>query len=347
MASASELWESRVGDVAADRNGFGATRVFLVTTDTVGQNPDDLLRDPDETNGVGGDAIPFKSPHPTRSGLQSAYYLVERRLTVYKYVVRVIYAPPIDFTGQQNPWELSYQGGLSSVIARHDWFGNPIGPGVYAKTLGPFPQGTSYFTTTVPGAKGKPPEEINLDRIHPAPQTDPEQPDNPVRKPIFLHDASRTEPVGSLTLSRTFPGMDIDTMANIALSSNTVNSTTFYGFPKRTVKFVGPIAHAGPGVIPETNTEGFIWRISLAFEYNSLGYLWEAQDMYVHDNGAKYPVLNPDGSPVIRSWQMYNEGNLYDLLNIVEHFGAILQAVNLGITGPRDGGSPTPIGGGR
>lgn len=338
--TAKELFQSRTGDVSADRAGYGASRLFAVGIESPGENPDDILRDVDK---VGTDSVPFGAPHPTRPGLFSAFYITDRRLTGLTYSVRVVYAPPVDFTTDRNPWELTYAPGFGSSTVHHDWLGNPIGPATYELLeLGevpPNPVNAKIYSITLPGdGRNRNSEEVFLVRSDAA---DGEQ----VRKPIFLHDAQRTEPLGSFTMSKTFHGMNELVMAGLVGISNIVNKTTFMGFAPRTVKFVGPSAQAGEGIVPDTNSQGYVWRISLAFEWNPLGHRWRAQDFF-DINGQRLPVNNEDGSPVIREWVLYPEGDLSAIPPIVEQFGSPLQAQRIGDMGIRSAGRPRTIGGG-
>jgi hypothetical protein len=349
MASASERWESRLGDVSADRTGFGASREFTVTIDSIGDNPDDVLRDPTTLDPDGNAiAVPFNSPHPTRAGLFAAFYSVETRLKALMYVVRVIYAPPVDFSTSANPWELSYQTGFTTAPINHDNFGNPIGPASYGKAdLGPHPQGTVLYSVTIPGKisvlEGEDsidPKEIELVRLDQSGTGVP-------RKPIRLHNLSRTEPAGSFSLSKTFPGIQTSMMSLLVLQANKVSNRAFFGFPAGTVKFVGPNALAGVGQVPETNGEGFVFRVTLAFEWNSLGYRWTAQDELTVE-GQRLPVLHAsgpnNGKPVIREWQLYPEGDLNNIPTLAEQFASYARAVNIGIYDPPRGAGRPPRG---
>lgn len=315
MPSADEQWGSRTGDVSADRDGFGASREFVVTVDAIGDNPDDALRDPSATTGVGTDAVPFGSPHPTRVGLFAAFYITEPRLSSFKWRVRIVYAPPLVFNLPGNTWEVSYAPGLSGTIIRHDWFGVPIGPARY-KVLDPLnhPPNPVIFSVTVPATKDDPSEIIELLR-----DGDPTN-ETPVLDPAFLTGVQRTEPSGSFTMTAVFSQLNVLTMANIVLLSNIVNSVPFRGFPAGTVKFVGPAATAGQMFIPETKSLGFAWRVTLVFEWNALGYRYRAQDVFETD-GLSLPVVAPDGGPEIREWQLYNEGDIGVIPLIVEQFG--------------------------
>lgn len=328
MAAAAELFDSRVGDVSADRSGFGASRMFVVTVDTIGDNPDDTLRDIDAVGA--DDAVPFGAVHPTRPGLFSAFYSVVRRLAAFKYICRVIYAPPLTFATSKNPWEFNYQPGFATETVRHDWLGVPIGPASYRVAVLPVLPNTELFTVTVPSTPRKPAEVLQLVRV------DGKVGDDPVPNPIRLTSADRTVPRGSFSMSRTFPGMQTDTMASIVGLANIVNSEPFMGFPKFTVKFVGPRAQAGEGTIPETNSAGFIWRISLPFEWNPFTYRWRAQDEF-HVEGQRLPVIREDGSPMIREWQLYEEADLNQIPRIVETFGSYIEPTEIGIQIPVGG----------
>jgi len=266
MAAARELWESRIGDVSADRAGFGGQRLFLVTIDAVGDNPDDTLRDPEA---VGGDlAVPFGAPHPKRVGLFAAFYLTEQRLSSYKYKVRVIYAPPVDFTTPANPWELSYSPGFGTENAKYDYRGVPIGPASYSPvTPGPGappenPAG-ELFTVRLPATPRKASETIYLQR-------DDGNPDEPVRKPAFLTPVERAVPMGSFSLSRTFSGLTTDGMASLAMLGGTVNSEPFMGFRARQVRFVGPYAQAGIGTGHEQCRVRVAYRAGVRVEFARL-----------------------------------------------------------------------------
>ncbi len=312
MASAEEQWESRTGDVAANRDGFGASREFVVTIDNIGDNPDDVLHDPDETTGVGADAVPFGSPHPTRVGLEAVFFIVQRpRIASLKYRVLIVYAPPIVFAIEGFEWELNYQPGLSSTIVRHDWLGNPIGPARYS-VLGPNQTAPETFTVTVPATQDAPSETLTLAR------DDGGQGDAPVNLPAFLSDVQRTEPTGSFSLTQVFPRMTVFTMASLAMSGNVVNSRHFWGFPPKTVKFFGPAASAGQMRLP-TGSDGFAFRITLPFEWNSLGFRHRGQDVF-QTGGLQLPVVHTDGSPVMRESQLYQEADLNLLPSLVMRF---------------------------
>lgn len=341
MATAVEQWESRTGDVSSDRDGFSGSREFVVTIDNIGDNPDDILRDPDATVGVGADAVPFGSPHPTRLGLFSAFYVVQRpRIASFKYRVFIIYAPPLVFDTSDFPWELNYQPGLSSAIVRHDWFGVPIGPARYAifdpTNPPPNPLETPIFHVTVPATKDKQSEilDLILDRGDPT--------NTLVLEPAFLTDVQRTEPAGSFSMTDVFPQLNTGIMANIVMLSNIINRTTFMGFPPRTVKFVGPSATAGQMVLPgQGQTTGFAWRVTLVFEWNSLGYRYRAQDVFETD-GLQLPVVAPDGGPELREWQLYPEGDLNVIPLIVQQFGSS-SGQNLGLVERRGLANPVPV----
>lgn len=312
MPSAEEQWESRTGDVAANRDGFGASREFVVTIDNIGDNPDDVLRDPDETTGVGADAVPFNSPHPTRVGLEAAFFIVQRpRIASLKYRVLIVYAPPIVFAIEGFEWELNYAPGLSSTIVRHDWLGVPIGPMSYS-VLGPNQTAPQTFTATVPATSDAPSETLTLAR------DDGGGADDPVTRPAFLTDVQRTEPVGSFSLTAVFPRMTPFTMASLAMSGNVVNSRPFWDFPAKTVKFIGPVASAGQMILPG-GTQGFAFRITLPFEWNALGFRYQAQDVF-QTGGLQLPVVHTNGDPVIREWQLYQEADLNTLLALVMRF---------------------------
>lgn len=313
MPSAEEQWESRTGDVAANRDGFGASREFVVTIDNIGDNPDDVLRDPDETTGVGADAVPFGSPHPTRVGLEAAFFIVQRpRIASFKYRVLIVYAPPIVFAIEGFEWEFNYQPGLSSTIVRHDWLGAPIGPASYSLVDPDNPPSGPTFGVVVPATETTGKTELHLQR------GDGGQGDDPVTQPAFLTDVQRTEPVGSFSLTAVFPRMTPFTMASLAMSGNVVNSRTFWNFPPKTVKFIGPSASAGQMVLPG-DTQGFAFRITLPFEWNALGFRYQAQDVF-QTGGLQLPVQHLDRSPVIREWQLYQEADLNTLLALVLRF---------------------------
>lgn len=341
MASAVEQFTSRTGDVSADRNGFSASRIYLVTVDNVNQNPDDLMRNPSATTGVGTTAIPFGTPHPSRIGLFSAFYVVGARIRSLQWFVRVIYAPPVTLLTQDNIWELSYQPGSSSVIVRHDWRGVPIGPAVYEAAPSTVPAGKSVYNVTIPAnPSADPPVDakvLDLIRVD-GPDKDP------VKNPAFLTDVERTEPVGSFTMTAIFPGLNVELMSNIVLLSNIVNRKEFKGFPPSTVKFIGPAANAGRMTIPETATEGFAWRVTLVFEWNSTGYRYKAQDVFEHPAGVLPVTIG--GEPVIREWLLYREGDLNVIELMVAQFGNPTQPIRLGIRQTTPSG-PAPIGGGR
>lgn len=323
MASAIEHYESRTGDVSADRQGFGASRTFIVKVDSVYDNPDDVLRNPDlletgsSTTRVG---VPFGSPHPTRTGLFSAFYAVERRLQTKTFRVRIVYAPPLLPTTQENPWELRYAPGLASRQVFRDWNDNPIGPASYGPPVLPNPPGTEQYSVTIPKGRNNEPETryfIRFDGLDAGV--------NPSR-PAFLEPADRTESLATFELSRVFPRLDDEIMAGIVASANVVNSKTFYSFAARTVKFIGPSALAGQGVIPDTGTEGFIYRVGLVFEVNPRGYRLQRQDVFRHTDGRTYPVFHEDGSPVFREWQMYLEADLYLLVALLDRYATYTTA---------------------
>jgi hypothetical protein len=287
MASAVEQYDSRTGDVSADRPGFAASR-------------------------VGADAVPFGAPHPTRTGLFAAFYVVEQpRIAVLQYWVRVIYAPPLDFTTPDNPWELNYQPGLTSTVVRHDWLGNPIGPAAYKFFDVNEPSGGFIYTVRLPNDEGS----YDIQQIVRVDAADGAN----VGQPAFLADVQRTEPVGSFTMSRIFTQITDTLVADAELLGNIVNERPFRGFPAQTVKFIGVSAQAGTGVDPNTKTQGFVWRLTLVFEWNSLGYRERRQDLFAF-NGNRYPVINPDGTPVIREWILYPEGDLAVIPHIIEQF---------------------------
>lgn len=339
MASASERFASRVGDVSADRAGFGGTRAFTVEVDTVGDNPDDVLRDPDQ---VGEIAVPFGSPHPTRIGLFSAFYFTEARLAHFVYVVRIVYAPPLVFTTPIAPWEFNYQAGFATSRVNHDVSGAPIGPATYKlfdpNDIPPDPNNTAIYRVTIPGTDQQPPETLHLVRAD-APD------DDPVREPIFLYNVEKDEPAGSFSMSKTFPGMNASILGMTSMIGNLVNRTDFFGFPAGHVKFVGPTVWAGIGVVPgTTQTQGFVWRITLPFEWNAIGYRFQAQDRFLL-SGNELPVVREDGSPVIRNWQLYPEGSLDAIPLLIEQFASHQQPVRLPLIGTV--GRPSPIGGGR
>lgn len=321
MASATELFDSRVGDVSADRNGFGASRLFKVIIDTVGDNPDDVLRDPTQ---VGNDAVPFGEPHEKRTGLQSAFYAVERRIASLKYIVRIIYAPPIMFTTQANPWEYSWSPGLGTTMTAFDRNGDPIGPSQYSKLE------TGGFRISVPQKEGDN-KITNLRRD--------------TTEPAFLQELQRAIPAGGFTLSRTFVGLNVDRISAISLASTTVNRTSFWGYPAGKIQFVGPAAQAGLGTDPATGTQGFIWRVALLFEYNALGFKPQFQETF-RTEGLQLPVFDSSGAPVIREVPLYMEGDLNILPSLLDQMSASSLHPRLGIS-PGEVPAPTPIGGGR
>lgn len=321
MASATELFESRVGDVSADRAGFGASRLFKVIVDTVGENPDDVLRDPDK---VGNDAVPFAEPHEKRTGLQSAFYAVERRIAHFTYIVRIIYAPPVDFSTQANPWEYSWSPGLGTTMTAFDRNGEPIGPSQYSKLE------TGGFRIAVPQPDGTN-KITNLRRD--------------TTEPAFLQELQRAIPAGGFTLSRTFVGLDVNRMSAVSLASTTVNRLPFYGYAAGKIQFVGPASQAGIGTDPATNSEGFVWRVSLLFEYNSLGFKPQFQETF-RTEGLQLPVFDSSGAPVIREVPLYMEGDLNILPTLLDQMSASALRPQLGIN-PIEVPGPTPIGGGR
>ncbi|MCZ6654870.1 MAG: hypothetical protein O7D91_17815, partial [Planctomycetota bacterium] len=160
MASAVEQFTSRTGDVSSLVPGFQGSRFYLVTVDNINQNPDDLLRDPDATTGVGTDAVPFNTPHPTRTNLVASFYVVGERVSSLQWFVRIVYAPPSTLVTADSIWEPSYQPGLASSIVFHDWRGVPIGPAVYQEApSGPVPPDGSatIYNVTVPAVTGDEP----------------------------------------------------------------------------------------------------------------------------------------------------------------------------------------------
>lgn len=321
MASAVELFNSRVGDVSADRAGFTASRTFLVTIDTVGENADDVLRNKDSNNT--GLVVPMGEPHPTRLGLNAAFYTVEARLTHLKHRVKVVYAPPQTLVTEEVQWEYSYNSGLASSPANRDLSGTTIGPATY-KILkdGEAPAGAVY-RVTLPG--DEPTDEV------------PEPPGPRVLRlvesgsdPAFIAPAERQDPVGSFSLSRVFTGMSLDVLSAVAMLGGAINFESYVGFPERTLQFIGPTVQAGQGVNPETGISGFVWRVTLNYEWDSRGFTWEAQDTYRSSRG-EVPVVydNEGGAPVIREW------NLYPVMDFVAIEAIILQFAAL--SGPTGG----------
>ncbi len=342
MASAVEQYTSRTGDVSSLVAGFSASRTYVVTVDSVGQNPDDLLRDPDATTGVGNDAVPFNTPHPTRSNLVSSFYVIGTRIRSLKWFVRIVYAPPSTLVTADSIWEPAYQPGLASILVNHDWRGVPIGPAAYEEApLGPVPPGggnSTIYNVRIPAVTGenpKPAKVLDLIRVD-GPDADP------VKNPAFLTNVERTEPVGSFTLTHVFEGLNEELMSNIIVLANIVNRTTFKGFPPRTIKFIGPAVFAGHMDIPGTGGSGFGWRVTLIFEWNSTGYRYQAQDVFEHPSGT-LPVT-VGGEPVIREWLLYPEGNLELIELMVGQLANRAVRIGIGQVEPR---GPVPIGGGR
>ena len=313
MASAVEQWESRTGDVSADRSGFGASREFYVVIDNIGDNPDDVLRDPAQ---VGANAVPQGEPHPTRTGLIAAFYIVQRpRITAYSYKVLVVYAPPVTFGTAEDNWEWNWQPGLTSAVVRHDFFGNAIGPAVYELRNINEPQPGQIYSVTVPPVGDASAETLQLVRTD---DLDTE----PVRHPQFLHDANRAEPVGSFSATRVFSGLNRGAVPTLQRLGSIINLEPWDGWPKQTVMYLGASIQAGWGTDPTTNSEGFVWRITLVFEWNFLGYRWTAQDLFHNSDGNRYPVVQENGEPMMREWILYGEGTLSNLQPLVENYAA-------------------------
>lgn len=325
MASAVELFESRVGDVSADRDGFMATRLFRVIIDEVGDNPDDVLRDPVK---VGNIATPFGEPHETRTGLQVAFLSPEMRLKNLEYIVRVIYAPPIDFSTPTNPWELSWSPGFGSVMDAFDFRGDPIGMSEYTEV----DSGVFHVRAQVTDENGiRQWETIELNRT--------------TTKPVFLRELQRNVPSGSFALSRTFNGLHPDIISTVAMLGTTVNKAEFHGFPAGKVQFVGPAVNAGVGPNPNTNSPGFIWRVSLVFEWNREGFRQRFQESF-KVGGIDYPVFEGT-QPVIREVQQYFEGRIDTISTLIDQLSGSGQTPQR-ILGPIPiPGQPPRVGGGR
>lgn len=294
MASVTELFESRIGDVSADRVGYGASRLYKVVVDTVGDNPDDVLRDPDA---VGNDAVPFGMPHPTRVGLHAAFYATERRLASRTYLVRIIYAPPLMFGTEENPWEYSWSPGLGTTMTAFDVNGEPIGPSQYSKS------NTGSFHVSIPQEEG-PNKVTNLKRDS--------------FTPAFLQEIQRSIPAGSFTLARTFVGLNPNVIATLSMLATMVNRLPFWSYPIGKIQFVGPAVQAGIGTDPATNTIGFIWRVALIFEWNRLGFEPQFQETF-KTGGLQLPVFDNTGAPIIREVPLYMLGDLRLLTSLVEH----------------------------
>lgn len=330
MASAVELFESRVGDVSADRDGFMATRLFRVIVDEVGDNPDDVLRDPVK---VGNVALPFKMPHPTRTDLQVAFLSPEMRLKNLEYIVRAIYAPPIDFSTPENPWEKSWAPGFGSVMDAFDVNGEPIGMSEYTQPQLPNPG--PFFTVRVPKTDedgNRVFETLLLTRA--------------TTRPVFLRELQRNTPSGSFTLSRTFNGLNPEIISTVAMLGTTVSRSAFFGFPPGKVQFVGPAVNAGIGPNPDTNNAGFIWRVSLVYEWNREGFRQQFQESF-KVGGIDYPVYDGQGNPIIREVQLYFESNIDTIPTLIDQLGGSGQTPDR-ILGPIPiPGQPPRVGGGR
>ncbi|MCZ6654803.1 MAG: hypothetical protein O7D91_17475, partial [Planctomycetota bacterium] len=218
-----------------------------------------------------------------------------------------------------------------------------IGPAVYQEApSGPVPPDGSatIYNVTVPAVTGDEPVDaktLELIRVD-GPDADP------VKNPAFLVGVDRTEPVGSYTLTHVFQGLNEQLMSHVVALTNMVNRVEFKGFAPRTVKFVGPSVFAGHMAIPGTGGDGFGWRVTLIFEWNSTGYRFQAQDVFDHQSGT-LPVTT-GGVPVFREWQMYPEGDLNVIELLVGQLASIGGAVRIGIRETTPSG-PIFIGGGR
>lgn len=272
MASAAEVYVSRVGGTAGVSGAFGMTTTHHVTTDSVGDDPKTVLATRSNTGSVHiGKLFPWGG-----FGIVAFDYAVVDRLSPLVWELDVLYRPPLFInTPGHGLWNWEWNTGLQSERAFFDLEGEPIGPNRYSILEGP-PSGFDFHADTVSG-------QVPLQRT----------------SSVSLIGVDHVRRLATLSLDRVFALMPPENVANANNRVGEINAAPFWGAGEGTLRFGGATLRrrtAGylPGSFASTAFEVF-----LAFDHDPRGHspvkvahTWRDADgeTTIRDNGTFTPV---------------------------------------------------------
>jgi len=245
---------------------------WLVQTDNITDDPTVTLRD---TSG----GVPTAKTHPWDGAQVPSSYTVSLRLTHKAYHVIVRYDYPLVFNlpGNENKgWRFNLSNSLETENILVDINGKPVGPGAYTPVKIDEDTGAADVDQQIRLREQFP--GIDLTKLYTARRQ--------INAEGFLtifqlyklpgeqrvQPITRTKPVSTLTISRTFPSMSIPEIAVIESGNNAVNFNTFFGAQRGNLKLTGSNISDRPGTLSGQANAGTIYDVSITFQHDAQGH---------------------------------------------------------------------------
>lgn len=308
---------TRLGGIVGIFGGQGLVTTWYVATDTVGEDPVEVLSTP------GNNGVVIGQPYPwTTFGLVAIGYLPGRRVGPTEWYVDVLYGPPIEFPS--NDWTVTSSGSVEvydalsatrldangAVVKNPDGTPSivPIGPRIFltdeqyqACTPKPIVDPEFWVATTQDGCK-----TIRLRRM---------TQDNARRVKGLSVTRAVSDEYYACTVTQLGKGVRQSAKRSYL---NTVNSASFDSYDAGTVKCTEIAISRRTGRVEGQAVTNVVYDIGIRFQVDFNGHQpVYVYDTYIDDNGTEVFVSREEtAQQSFTEYYPYPARNFIDLLSM-------------------------------